>query len=116
MKHAVSDQPDILQDIIRSDVNLSLWRRPIHPAVSRELSSLQASYLPDRRHPTSPASFDDDVASRLSERGLDPSAFTDLREDLLKLATHFFNITRTDNAVFRLFTSGADDCRRGNET
>jgi hypothetical protein len=110
--HVVGDVPDVLYQIRDPGVNLSLWRRPSEAAIAHELASLDASQLPDRRHPTSADSFDDDVVDLLQRQGLDPLNFKRLRVDLSCVAGHFFNVSQGSDAKFRLLTTDADDCRR----
>jgi len=110
--HTVGNQPDVLHQILEPGVNLSLWQRPAQPAVIRELSSLQASDLPDVRCATSLDSFDDDVNTLLQQQGHDPLAFKNWRVDLRRLAGLYFSISEHRNVTLRLVTTAADNCRR----
>jgi hypothetical protein len=110
--HAVGKQPDVLHRILDLEVNLCLWQRPVQQAVTRELSSLQASDLPDVRCSTSLDSFDDDVAKLLQQQGLDPLAYSNWRNDLSRLANQYFSISDDRDATLRLVTTDDDDCRR----
>jgi hypothetical protein len=110
--HAMSDQPDVLYRILGPGVNLSLWQRPSQWVISRELSALRASDLPDVRCWTSRASFDDDLCALLRQQDLDPLAFTNWRIDLVRLAEMFFAITEGRDVALRLETTEDDGCRR----
>lgn len=110
--HVAADQPDVLCHIRDSGVNLCLWRRPASRAVTRELSILRASHLPDVRCWTSPASFEEDVCALLGQQGLDPLAFNNWRIDLERLATRFFDISEGRDVALRLETKADDGCRR----
>ncbi len=110
--HVTGDRPAELRQILNPDVNLCLWRRPVQPEVTRELSPLRASHLPDVRCRTSPASFDDDVSTLLTQQGLDPVAFKHWRDDLRGLANLFFSVSGGRDVVLRLETKDDDGCRR----
>ena len=109
---ATGNQPDVLHRILDPGVNLGLWQRPAQPAITRELSSLRASDLPDVRCWTSPASFDDDLCALLGQQGLDPLAFKNWRIDLGRLAERFFDISKGRDVALRLETTEDDGCRR----
>ena len=110
--HATDNQPDVLRRILDPGANLSLWQRPAQPAITQELSTLQAPHLPDVRCWTSPASFDDDLCALLGQQDLDPSAFKNWRTDLGRLADLFFGISEGRDVALRLETTGDDGCRR----
>ena len=110
--HVIGDNPDVLRQVVNPTVNLCLWQRPAQPAVIRELSSLQASDLPDVRCPTSLDSFDDDVSTLLQQQGLDPLAFTIWRADIRRLADFYFSVSENRDVTLRLVTTEEDDCRR----
>ena len=110
--HAIGNQPDVLQQILNPGVNLSLWQRPVHEEISRELSSLEAADLPDLRCPTSLDSFDDDVCELLLQQELDPSDFSCWRIDLRRVAGYYFEIISNRDVILRLVTTDSDDCRR----
>ena len=110
--HTVGNQPDVLRQILDPGVNLSLWQRPAQTAITRELSNLQASHLPDVRYPTSLDSFDDDVCTLLQQQDLDPLAFSNWRIDLRRLADLYFSISDNRDVTMRLVTTDDDDCRR----
>jgi hypothetical protein len=110
--HPAGEQPEVLQRILDLGVNLCLWQRPVQQAVRRELSSLQASNLPDVRCLTSLDSFDDDVALLLQQQGLDPMAFSNWRSDLRRLANLYFSISDDRDVTLRLVTTDDDDCSR----
>jgi hypothetical protein len=110
--HAEGNQPDVLQQILDPSVNLGLWQRPAETAISRELSTLQASHLPDVRCQTSLHSFDADVIALLRKQGLDPLDFKDWRADLGRLADLYFSINGDRTVTLRLVTTDSDDCRR----
>jgi hypothetical protein len=105
-------QPDVLRRILDPGVNLGLWQRPPQTAITRELSTLQASHLPDLRCLTSPDSFDADVIAVLRQQDLDPLGFTSWRADLGRLADLYFSINRDRAVTLRLVTTDSDDCRR----
>lgn len=102
----------MLRQVLDPSVNLCLWQRPAQPAVIRELSSLQASDLPDVRCPTSLDSFDDDVSTLLQQQGLDPLAFKNWRVDMCRLAGLYFRVSENRNVTLRLVATDDDDCRR----
>jgi hypothetical protein len=108
----VGHQPDVLHRILEPGVNLALWQRPAQPVISREVSGLEASHLPDVRRPTSASSFDDDLCALLGQRGLDPSAFGHWRRDLGRLAELFFGVSEGRDVTLRLETTEEDGCRR----
>ncbi len=110
--HVTGDRPAELRQILNPGVNLCLWQRPVQPEVTRELSRLRASHLPDVRCRTSPASFDDDVSTLLTQQGLDPVAFKNWRADLRGLADLFFSVSGERDVVLRMETTDDDGCRR----
>ena len=110
--HAAGDHPDVLRRILEPGVNLSLWRRPVQQAITRELSPLQANHLPDVRCRTSPACFEDDLCALLVQRELDPAAFPTWRMDMGRLAGLFFHISGGRDVILRLETTDDDSCRR----
>ncbi len=110
--HAAGNQPDVLHQILDPGVNLSLWQRPAQTAITRELSTLQASHLPDVRCPTSLDSFDDDVGTLLQQQDLDPLAFSNWRIDLRRLADLYFSVSENRDVTLRLVTTDDDECRR----
>lgn len=110
--HTVGDQPGVLRRILDPTVNLGLWQRPADPAITRELSTLDATRLPDVRRLTSPATFDDDLSALLEQQHLDPSAFLTWRTDLARLAALFFPISGNRAVTLRLETTDSDACRR----
>jgi hypothetical protein len=112
LPHAAGNQPDVLHQILTPGVNLSLWQRPAEAAVIRELSSLQASDLPDVRCPTLLDSFDDNISTLLQQQDLDPLAFEHWRVDLQRLAELYFSISEDREVTLRLVTTDGDDCRR----
>ena len=63
--HAVGNLPDVLHQILDTDVTLSLWQRRAQTAITRELSNLQALRLSNIRCPTSLDSFHKDVSTLL---------------------------------------------------
>ncbi|MEM9461286.1 MAG: DUF1826 domain-containing protein [Myxococcota bacterium] len=110
--HVTGDRPAELRQILNPDVNLCLWRRPVQPAITKELCSLRASHLPDVRCETSPASFDDDVSMLLTQQGLDPALFKHWRDDLRCLANLFFSVSGKRDVVLRLDAMDEDGCQR----
>lgn len=110
--HAVGNQSDVLHRILDPGVTLSLWQRLPHQAITRELSPLRASHLPDVRCWTSPASFDDDVSALLQQQGLDPLAFKNWCSDLGWLAALFFRMSGGQDVALRLEATEDDGCRR----
>jgi hypothetical protein len=110
--HVTGDRPAELRQILNPGVNLCLWQRPAQPEVTRELSHLCASHLPDVRCRTSAASFDDDVSMLLTQQGLDPDAFQTWPADLRALADLFFSVSGGRDVVLRLETTDDDGCRR----
>ena len=112
ISHIIGDGPDVLHQILDPGVNLSLWQRPAQTAITRELSTLQASHLPDVRCPTSLDSFDDDVSALLQQQGLDPLVFTNWRKDLRRLADLYFSLSDDQDVTLRLVTTDDDECRR----
>jgi len=106
------DRPAELRGILNPGVNLCLWRRRVQPEVTRELSRLRASHLPDVRCRTSPASFNENVSTLLTQQGLDPVAFQNWRDDLRGLADLFFSVSGGRDVVLRLETTDDDGCRR----
>ncbi len=109
---AAGHQPDVLQQILDPNVNLSLWQRPPQTAITRELSLLQASHLPDVRCPTSLEAFDDDVLTLLQQQGLDPRLLENWRVDMRRLAEIYFSVSGNRDVTLRLVTTEEDDCRR----
>jgi hypothetical protein len=110
--HAAGSQPDVLRRILDPGVNLGLWQRPADTAISWELSTLQASHLPDVRCQTSPHSFDADLIALLRQQDLDPLDFKNWCADLGRLADLYFSINRNRTVTLRLVTTDSDDCRR----
>ncbi|MCG7862585.1 MAG: DUF1826 domain-containing protein [Candidatus Thiodiazotropha endolucinida] len=110
--HIIGDSPDVLHQILDPGVNLSLWQRLPQTAITRELSILQASHLPDVRCPASLDSFDDDVSALLRQQGLDPLVFTNWRKDLRRLADLYFSLSDDRDVTLRLVTTDDDECRR----
>ena len=110
--HRLGHQRNILGQILDPGVNLSLWQRAALPAISRELSSLAPSQLPDERDRTSPATFKEDVRGLLRRQGLEPDDFSHLLADLAQLADVFFPLCGDHVARFRLVTTDGDNCRR----
>ncbi len=110
--HVVGAQPEVLQCITASRVNLSLWQRPPLPAISREVSTLTAAQLPAVRHPTSKHSFTDDITALLRALGHDPLSFRCLLSDLCLLADHFFSVSGQRDVKFRLSATDDDNCGR----
>jgi len=110
--HAVGNQPEVLRRIHEPGVNLGLWQRPARQAITRELSPLRVSHLPDVRCWTSPASFDDDLCALLGQQDLDPLAFKNWCIDLGRLAELFFGISEGRDVALRLETTEDDGCRR----
>jgi hypothetical protein len=110
--HVTGDRPTELRQVLNSDINLCLWKRPDQPEITRELSALRASDLPDVRCRTSPTSFDDDVSMLLIQSGLDPIRFKYWRDDLRGLADLFFSVSGGRDVVLRLETKDDDGCRR----
>lgn len=68
--------------------------------------------LPDRRLPTSAASFGGDIRTHLEQHGLNTVGFRHLHADLCGLAELYFSIAGGRDVQFRLFTTDRDDCRR----
>ena len=110
--HVAGAQSNVLRRILDQGVNLGLWQRPAQQAITRELTLLHASQLPNVRCWTSPASFDDDVCALLGQQGLDPLAFTNWRIDLARLAALFLPMTGGRDVKLRLETTADDGCRR----
>jgi hypothetical protein len=110
--HLIADQPSILDAIHDPGVNLCLWQRPAQPSISQELSSLQASTMPDVRCSTSPNTFVNDVRTLLQQQGLDPSAFKSWLSDLCQLAKLYFSISGNRDVTIRLVATNEDDCPR----
>ncbi len=110
--HVSGDHPAVLRHIVNPGVNLCLWQRPALPAVTGELSSLNASHLPDVRCWTSSASFDADVSRLLQQQGLDPFALKNWRTDLWRLADPFFSMSEGRVVALRMVTTDGNGCRR----
>jgi hypothetical protein len=110
--HATGSQSDVLGRILDPGVNLGLWQRSPQTAIARELSTLQATHLPDVRCPTSPDSFDTDVIALMRKRGLDPLDFKNWRADLGRLADLYFSVSQDSPVTIRLVATENDDCRR----
>ncbi|MGD2119685.1 MAG: DUF1826 domain-containing protein [Chromatiales bacterium] len=110
--HIIGTRPEVLGRILDPGVNLCLWQRPVQPAVTQELASLQATQLPDVRSRTSTQSFDADVKALLQQQRLDPAAFSNWRADLRRLADLYFGVCEGRDVVLRLVTTEDDDCRR----
>lgn len=98
--------------ILDHGVNLSLWQRPIQTEITRQLSTLRASHLPDIRCRTSLDSFDADVSTLLQQQEIDPLSYSNWRVDLRRLANLFFSVSEARNVTLRLLTTDDDDCRR----
>ena len=110
--HVLGKESDVLQRILDPGVNLGLWQRPVVQAITRELSPLRASQLPDVRCWTSPVTFDDDLCVLLRQQDLDPTNFEHWRIDLGRLAELFFDISAGRAVALRLETKEDDGCRR----
>ncbi len=110
--HVTGDRPAELRQILNPGVNLCLWRRPVQPEVTRELSRLRASHLPDVRCRTSPASFDDDVSKLQTKQDLDSFAFKNWRDEQRRMANLIFSGSGGRDVVLRLETTVDDGCRR----
>ncbi|NQX90206.1 MAG: DUF1826 domain-containing protein [Halioglobus sp.] len=110
--HKIGDSVSVLYSITDPDVNLSLWQRPVHMAIRKEVSRLHASSLRDVRCPTSPDAFDADVCALMLHQGTDPVAFNSLRADMGQLVNLFSRFSEGRDLTFRLFTTDGDDCRR----
>lgn len=110
--HAVGDTADVLGQVCRPGINLSLWRRPPQAVISEEVSALKASQLPEGRYLTTLATFDDDIGAVLRAHGLEPEDLKHFRADLNRLAKHFFSLSPGRHVKFRLVTTDGDNCRR----
>ncbi len=110
--HATGDQPDVLYRVRDPGVNLGLWRRPAAPAIVRELSTLQATDLPDVRCKTSRESFGEDLSYLFRQQGLEPASFGNWRIDLARIAEVFFELCEERDVLLRLETTDDDGCRR----
>lgn len=102
----------MLRSVLDPRINLGVWRRPQQQAIAREVSCLGATDLPDTRYSTSADSFDKDIASVLREHGLDPESFSHWRDDLGRLAEHYFQLRGGRQVTLRLVTTGDYGCRR----
>jgi hypothetical protein len=111
-QHRLGDQPETLRQILDPGVNLAVWRRNSRPAIEKELSVLRAADLPDRRWPTSPALFDEDLSALLTRCGLSPGDFREFRSDVGRIAGLFFEINAGRDFRFRLATVSGNDCGR----
>jgi hypothetical protein len=110
--HTLGNRSDVLHQILSPGVNLTLWQRPAQAAITRELSVLQASDLPDVRCSASLDSFDDDVSMLLQQQSLDPRTFKNWRADMCRLADIYFSVSDDRDVTLRLVTTKEDDCRR----
>jgi len=110
--HAVSEDPEVLNEISHPDVNLALWQRPAVTSIQQELTSLKALDLPDKRQSTTLSTFDIDVCKLLLEQGLDPNTFGALRADMRLLTDLLWRASGSPRFIFRLVTITGDECRR----
>lgn len=110
--HIIADRPTALRQILTPGVNLGLWRRSPESGISKELSPLGPSHLPDVRCSTSRVTFDEDVKILLIQQDLAPAAFKRWRADLRKLANLFFSLSEGREVILRLETTDTDGCRR----
>ncbi len=110
--HQISDRPDVLQEIVNPDANITIWERPVQAEINRELTGLGPRDLRDKRIPTSGATFGTDVRTFMLASGLDLNDFPHFLEDLQRLADIFFSISKDLDVCFRLVTTDEDDCRR----
>jgi len=110
--HVVSKDPDVLKEITRSGVSLALWQRPVQTEIAREIASLEAPHLPDKRHKATLASLDGNVCELLLQRGLDPQAFRHLRADMKMLAYQLWQASGSRRFIFRLVTIAGNECHR----
>lgn len=110
--HRIGNHASVLSSILQPDVNLSLWRRPVDPAINKELSALQAGQLPDVRCRTSATTFHNDLSALLEQQGLDPATLDHWRADLRQLADRFFEVSGMHDVKMRIETVATDACRR----
>ena len=110
--HVIGKSPEALLQGLKTAVNLGLWKRPPQTEISRELAALGAKDLPDMRCATTLETFDHDVCPLLQKQTLDPLAFSHWRNDMRRLATHFFTVAEGREVTIRLLTTSTDDCRR----
>ena len=86
--------------------------RPADANVAAAIARLSAHDLPDRRTPTSPETFQDDVLAFLHEHGLEHGKFTSLVKDMRDVAEAFFTLSGHRPVKFRLLTTDQNDCQR----
>ncbi|MEL7046373.1 MAG: DUF1826 domain-containing protein [Pseudomonadota bacterium] len=110
--HVITNNPADLNAILRPDVNLCLWRRPMTREISDELLALDADHLPDVRSSSSPSTFDEDVCKLLERCDLQPERFRAWRADLHRVAQLYFPLRGGRDVTLRLETLNTDGCRR----
>ncbi len=110
--HAMGSQSDILHKVMDPEVNLAVWQRPPMQEITEELSSLQASHLPDLRHYTTLTSFDGDLCTMLRQQALNPRDFKNLRDDLRHLVGLLAKVSGRREFSYRLVTIDGDECCR----
>ncbi len=111
-RHYIGDDVSALAQVQAPNVDLGLWRRPFQTAIAEEVSSLSAGSLNDRKRRIPIEHFDQRIAETLQLHGLNQGQYVNLRQDLSYLSRVFASIVGTSELVFRLFTTGEDDCRR----
>lgn len=110
--HALANTSDVLEQINDPAVNLAVWQRAVDDEITRELSATPLPMGADLYSPTSPTSFEEDVARILVQQGLFPERCSSLRADMQRLATRFFAISDRNEWRMRLVVTATDDCRR----
>lgn len=110
--HVIDEVPEVLRRIAEPGINLSLWRRPPQPEISREISRLQPADLPDIRCETSRKTFMHDVTVLLQQQKLDPQLFLHWLQDLQYLAGLYFDIVKGRHVTLRLETTDVVHCPR----
>ena len=108
----LGENRDILFEINKDNLNLCLWKRNKNHALAKEVAAFRPFELRDRRISTTKLTFDADVQKIMLDQSVDPSACSNLREDLRRLADIFFTVSESCDTRFRLFTTIDDDCQR----
>ena len=108
----LGEKRDVLFEITNDNLNLCLWERNESPVLAKEVAAFRPFELRDRRISTTRLTFDADVQKIMLDQSVDPSAYSNLREDLRGLAEIFFTVSESCDTRFRLFTTIDDDCQR----